>query len=77
MKDVIKIILNVITKKEVYGVVLILAISYFIYQTIVIILEDVINKGKSKYEQKKRLTITKLFKNISKLKIINTFYGVS
>lgn len=72
MKDVIKIILNVITKKEVYGVVLILAISYFIYQTIVIILEDVINKGKSKYEQKKRLTITKLFKNISKYIIVVT-----
>lgn len=72
MKSILKTILNIITKKEIYGVVLILAISYFIYHTLVIILEDVINKGKSKYEQKKRNTIIKLFKNISKYIIIIT-----
>ena len=70
MINILKAILNFVTKNEVYGVVLIIAFSYFFYNTIAIILEEVLNRGKSNYEKKKRNTITKLFKNIVKYIII-------
>lgn len=53
MISFLKVILNIITKKEVYGVVVTLAIAYFVYRTTSIILEDVINYGKNNYEKKK------------------------
>jgi len=84
MIEFLKVILNIITKKEVYGVVVTLAIAYFIYRTTTIILEEAINFGKDKYELKKRRTITKLFQNIAKYLIliialltILSIYGVN
>ncbi len=84
MISFLKVILNIITKKEVYGVVVTLAIAYFVYRTTSIILEDVINYGKNNYEKKKRKTITKLFQNIAKYLIliiaalaILSIYGVN
>lgn len=84
MIEFLKIILNIITKKEVYGVIVTLAIAYFTYRTIAIILQEVINFGKDKYEIKKRKTITKLFQNIAKYIIlliavlaILSIYGVN
>lgn len=70
MIDFLKILLNVITKKEVYGVVITFAIAYFVYRTATIILEEVINYGKNNYEKKKRKTITKLFQNVTKYLIL-------
>lgn len=70
MINFFKVILNIITKKEVYGVVVTFAIAYFIYRTTSIILEEVINYGKNNYEKKKRKTITKLFQNITKYLIL-------
>ncbi len=70
MIEILKVIFNIITKKEVYGVVVTLAIAYFVYRTTAIILQEVINFGRDKYEIKKRLTITKLFQNIAKYIII-------
>jgi len=70
MINILKIILNILTKKEVYGVIVTLAIAYFIYRTVTIILEDVINYGKNNYEKKKRKTITKLFQNVAKYIIL-------
>lgn len=70
MPNVVKGIINFITKKEVYGVVITIAVAYFIYQTISIILEELINSGKNHYEIKKRRTITKLLKNIVKYIIL-------
>ncbi len=70
MIEIFKTILNFISKKEVYGVIVTLAVSYFIYRTISIILEEVINFGRNPYEKKKRRTITKLFQNIAKYLIL-------
>lgn len=70
MINILKVILNIITKKEVYGIVVTVAISYFVYQTVSMVLEEIINFGKNNYERKKRKTITNLFKNITKYFII-------
>ena len=45
MIDILKGILNILTKKEVYGVVVTLAVSYFIYRSATIILNEIINYG--------------------------------
>lgn len=60
---------NFIGRKEVYGVIVTIAFSYFIYKTIAFILEESINKGKTSYERK-RTTITRLLENIVKYIII-------
>lgn len=70
MVEVLKIILNFVSKKEVYGVVAVLAVSYFIYRTVDLILDETINSGKNHYEKKKRKTITKLFHNLLKYVIL-------
>lgn len=67
---ILKGVLNFISKKEVYGLVIIICVAYFIYNTICIVLEEVLNRGKSSYEKKKRNTVTQLFKNITKWIII-------
>ena len=84
MKNFIKAVLSIISKKEVYGVIVTLAITYFIYNTIAILLEDLINSKKNSYEIKKRKTVTRLFKNIIKyillilaLLTILSIYGVN
>ena len=70
MIDILKRILNILTKKEVYGVIVTLAVSYFVYRTASIILNEVINYGKNHYERKKRKTVTNLFQNIIKYIIL-------
>lgn len=84
MIDILKVILNIITKKEVYGVVITIAISYFVYKTATVILDELINHGKNGYEKKKRRTVTNLFQNIIKyfilivaVLIILNIYGVN
>lgn len=84
MIEFLKVVLNIITKKEVYGVVITLAVSYFVYKTVAIILEEIINHNKVGYERKKRTTITNLFKNVIKyfmilvaILIILSIYGVN
>lgn len=84
MIEILKVILNIITKKEVYGVVVTLAVAYFIYRTATIILDEVINYGKNPYEKKKRRTVTNLFQNIIKyfilivaLLVILSIYGIN
>ncbi len=84
MIDLIKSILTFITKKEVYGVVITLAIAYFVYRTIIIFLDEIINYGKNNYDKKKRKTVTNLFKNIVKyfilivtLLVILSIYGIN
>ena len=84
MIEVLKNILNFITKKEVYGVIVTLAVAYFIYRTATIILDEVINYGKNPYEKKKRRTVTNLFQNIIKyfilivaLLVILSIYGIN
>jgi small conductance mechanosensitive channel len=66
MINFLKLILNFLTKKEVYGTIITIAACYFIYTTIVIAMNEVFNHGTNSYEKKKRKTITKLFQNIAK-----------
>lgn len=68
--EYIKTIINFFTKKEVYSLIATVAISYFIYRTLVIILDEIINTGKNSYDKKKKTTITSLFENIAKYTII-------
>jgi small conductance mechanosensitive channel len=70
MVKVLMKILKLLMKKEVYGTVIILAVSYFVYHTLSIIVEDIFNKSTDKFETKKRNTVIKLFKNITKYIII-------
>ena len=70
MIDILKGILNILTKKEVYGLFLIIVLSIIIYKVISKSLEKTINTGKTTYEKKKRTTIVKLFQNIIKYVII-------
>lgn len=70
MINFLKTVINIITKKEVYGVIVTIAISYFLYKTISIVLEETINYGNNGYERKKRKTITRLFTNVIKYLII-------
>ena len=56
MIDILKRILNILTKKEVYGVIVTIAISYFLYKTSTIVLNEIMNYGKNQYERKKRKT---------------------
>ena len=66
----IKTIINFITKKEVYSIIATLSVSYFIYKTLTIILDEIINTGKNSYDKKKKTTITSLFENIAKYIIL-------
>lgn len=68
--DLITKCINIISKKEVYGVVITIILSFFIYHTIAKFLEKNISLSKSGYEKKKRVTITKLLKNIIKYIIV-------
>ena len=84
MIDILKGILNILTKKEVYGVIVTIAVSYFLYRTATIILNEIINYGQNHYERKKRRTVTNLFQNIIKYIIlifailaIFSIYGVN
>ena len=68
--DILKGVLNFLSKKEVYGLVVIICIAYFVYHTIAILLEEVLNRGKNSYEKKKRNTVNQFFKNITKWIIV-------
>lgn len=84
MIEFLKIFLNIITRKEVYGVVVTFAVAYFIYRTATILLDELINYGKNHYERKKRRTVTNLFQNIIKyfilivaILVILSIYGIN
>ena len=53
---IIEGMLEFVTKKEIYGTIITLALNYFLYQTICIILESRIDKSKNDFEKKKSLT---------------------
>jgi len=66
MEKIFEALIEFFTKKEVYGIILIISISYFIYQTLCIIFEGIINHSSNSYERKKRTTITNLFRHIAR-----------
>ncbi len=59
-------VIKLLSKKEVYGVLFIVAAGYIIYKFSGIIFEKIINNGKTELEKKKRATIVNLFQSISK-----------
>lgn len=70
MEKWIESFLDFVTKKEIYGTIIILALNYFLYHTICIILESRVEKSKNDFERKKRKTIVSLMENIFKYLII-------
>ena len=66
MRKVLGIILRIFTNKVIYGTFLTVMISYFLYHSIVIFLEETINFSGDIYDNKKRKTVIELIKNIFK-----------
>lgn len=64
--DFFEVIISFITKKEVYGLVLIVLAGYIFYHFVKALTEKIINSGKSALERKRRKTIVELFQNIFK-----------
>ena len=63
-------ILEFLTKKQVYGTLIIILVTCVIYQLIVYIIDKITIHGKDELEKKRRLTTIHLFKNISKYLLI-------
>lgn len=84
MVNFLKGAIKLISKKEIYSVIVVICISYFAYKTIAIILEESKETSKNVYKRKKRTTINSLFQNIAKyiaiitsIIIILSVYGVN
>lgn len=76
--------LSFIKKKEVYGTILILIISYIIYKIVKNIINKIVVKGKDPFEIKRKKTIINIFNNIFKYIMIIfiiltllTLYGIN
>lgn len=59
-------ILKLLSKKEVYGTLLIIGITLIIYRIINLLLDKIVIKGKDKLDKKRRKTIINIFKNVIK-----------
>ena len=57
-------ILEFLSKKQVYGTLIILASTYFLYKIIIGSLDKIKIKGKDELEKKRKLTTIVLLKNI-------------
>ncbi len=66
IKKIYETLLDFITKKEIYGTIITIAVNYFLYHTICLILESRINKAATAFEKKKRKTIVSLSNHILK-----------
>jgi len=62
--------LDFITKKEVYGLLIILIAVFVLNKVFNSIVEKLANRGKSELEKKKRKTVVELIKNIKKYAIL-------
>lgn len=76
--------LSFIKKKEVYGTILILIVSYIIYKIVKNIINKIVVKGKDPFEIKRKKTIINIFNNIFKYIMIIfivltllTLYGIN
>ena len=63
-------VLTFLSKKEVYGLAIIILIGIVIYHFGKILIQKVINSGKDAYERKKRKTIVNLISNIFKYVVL-------
>lgn len=59
-------ILKFLSKKEVYGTLLIIGITLIVYRIINLLLDKIVIKGKDKLDKKRRKTIINIFKNVIK-----------
>ena len=57
MINFLKVVLNFLTKREVYGTIVTIAACYFIYRTITIAMEEIFNHGTNSYEKKNNYQI--------------------
>ena len=62
--------LEFLSKKEVYGTLIIIIVTYIIYNLIISIIDRITIHGKDELEKKRRLTTIHLFKNISKYLLV-------
>ena len=74
MKEVLEIIQNVITTKEVYGTFLIVIACYVVYSLIAHVVDKMFNQGAKQLEIKKRNTILQILKKT--LRYIITTFGI-
>ncbi len=65
-----KKILNILSTKQVYGTLIILFITYIIYKGLNVLVKNLVIKGKSEIEIKRKKTIVILFNNIFKYILI-------
>lgn len=63
-------ILEFLSKKQVYGTLIIIVVTCIIYNLILTIIDRITIHGKDELEKKKRLTTIHLFKNISRYLLI-------
>ncbi len=64
--EIVKSILSFLSRKEVYGLAIIILVSIVLYHFGKIFIEKIIVSGKNAYERKKRRTIVNLISNIFK-----------
>ncbi len=63
-------IIKFLSQKQVYGTLIIIAVTYILYKLIYSLIDKIVIKGKNELEIKKRKTIVQLFKNISRYILI-------
>lgn len=66
MMQILENILKFIGKKEVYGLAIIVVISFLVYHFGKIFIEKIITSGKNEFEKKKRRTIVNMISNVFK-----------
>jgi len=74
MNEVLEVIRDVISLKEVYGTLITFAVCYVVYNTIAHIVDKMFSKGAKQFEIKKRNTIMKIMKNTTKYTV--TIFGI-
>lgn len=62
--------IKIITKKEIYGLLLIIGLTIICYRLLNFLIERIVVKGKTDFEKKRKLTVVALMKNIIKYAII-------
>lgn len=62
--------LEFIQKKEVIGTIIVIFVTYIIYNLLKFVLEKLFTRGKTEFERKRKKTVGELFKNILKWVLI-------
>ena len=65
-----ELFINIITKKQIYGLLLIIGLTILGYKAINILIEKIIVRGENDFDKKRKLTVVALLKNVIKYAII-------